>query len=119
MNYVDEKFKDASPVDTVNRIKGILAAQNLSVTEDWFDSNVNNCYSLRVTIDGTKFGTNGKGVTKELANASAHAELMERLQSGLTGRHDLTFPDEKWMNSQELVVNCADFFTRICKGAVK
>ena len=115
MQFVDEKFKDASPVDTVNRIKDILAANGLFVTENWFDSKVNNCYSLRVTVDGTKFGTNGKGVTKELANASAHAELMERLQSGIIDREELTYTDEKWMDFQELLTNCSDFLSRICK----
>ena len=78
MRIIDEKFKDSSPVETVNKINSLLAAHGLRVTEHWSYSDVANCYALRVTVDGTAFGTNGKGVTKELANASAHAELMER-----------------------------------------
>ena len=33
MRNVDEKFKDSSPVETVNRIKGILNANGLQVQE--------------------------------------------------------------------------------------
>ena len=113
MRNVDERFKDSSPVETVNRIKDILNQNGLRVQENWFDSKVKNCYSLRASIEGTNFGTNGKGVTKELANASAHAELMERLQAGIMGRNGLTFKDSVNMDRQMLIEQCAPFFDRI------
>lgn len=119
MRKIDEQFKDCSPVETVQRIKNILQENGLYVTEDWFDSHVQNCYSLRVSIDNTRFGTNGKGVTKELANASAHAELMERLQSGIMGRDSLTYSDSTPMDSKTLLEKCYSFLARTCSVVEK
>ena len=116
MINVDERFKDASPVDTVNRIKAILADNGLEVAEAGFDSKVKNCHSSRVTIVGTNFGTNGKGVTEELASASAHAELMERIQAGIMFRGNLSFPDAVKMDRKMLIENCSQFYRRV--GAV-
>lgn len=82
MQSIDYQFKDAQPVDTVKRIQDILSKYGISVTENPGNSGVKNCYSSRLTIDGTKLGTNGKGITPEFCRASAHAEMMERLQSG-------------------------------------
>lgn len=113
MRIIDEKFKDSSPVETVNKINSLLAAHGLRVTEHWSYSDVANCYALRVTVDGTAFGTNGKGVTKELANASAHAELMERIQAGFVGRENIDYPDAKRVNRQELIEYCRPFFENI------
>ena len=81
----DAQFKDDSPIKTVERIKQILASHNIKTTEKWAESGVDYCFSLRVSVDGTKFGTNGKGLTKEFALASAYGELMERMQLGLFG----------------------------------
>lgn len=79
---LDATFKDDSPLNTVERIKGILKSYGIETDEQWMDSGVPYCYSLRVTVSGTVFGANGKGVTKELALASGYGELMERLQIG-------------------------------------
>ena len=79
---LDTAFKDDSPVNTVNRIKQILKTCGIETTEKWNESGVPNCYSLRVSVFGTVFGVNGKGVTKEFALASGYGELMERLQLG-------------------------------------
>ena len=79
---LDRTFKDDSPLDTVKKIKGILKSYGIETEEKWMDSGVPYCYSLRVSVYGTVFGTNGKGVTKELALASGYGELMERLQLG-------------------------------------
>ncbi|MBQ2816109.1 MAG: YcaO-like family protein [Clostridia bacterium] len=83
MQYIDEKFKDAKPEDTVKKIKGILDKLGIEVYEEWHDSGLENCYSLSVLAKGGTPSTNGKGVTKELARASAYAEFIERLQGGL------------------------------------
>ena len=80
MKNIDERFKDASPVDTVNRIRRLMQTNGFGVEEEWRESGIKNCFSVRVTIAGTKLSSFGKGVTKELARASGHAELMERLQ---------------------------------------
>ena len=85
----DDIFKDAKPLDTVDTIKSILNKYNIETDEHWFESGVPYCYSLRITVKGTTFGTNGKGLTKEFALASAYGELMERLQLGFLGKIEL------------------------------
>lgn len=82
---IDEQFKDARPLKTVERIREILCCHGIEIEEKWIDSNVPHCFSLRVIVKGTTFGTNGKGLTKELALASAYGELMERMQLGFVG----------------------------------
>ena len=82
MPVLDTNFKDDSPLNTVQRIKEILKSYGITTEERWTESGVPHCYSLRVSVCGTEFGTNGKGVTKDLALASAYGELVERLQFG-------------------------------------
>ena len=84
-SLIDAQFKDASPTKTVERIKEILSSHKIKAIESWSESGVEHCFSLRVNIAGTNFGTNGKGLTKEFALASAYGELMERMQLGLFG----------------------------------
>lgn len=91
LQTVDAVYKDARPMDTVNRIKSILADNGIETTVIWSESNVPNCYSLRVNIEGTLVGTNGKGVTKEFALASGYGEFMERLQLGNIWRNKMSF----------------------------
>lgn len=79
---LDAAFKDDSPLNTVKRIKEILNTYGIETEEKWNESGVPNCYSLRVSVFGTAFGVNGKGVTEEFALASGYGELMERLQLG-------------------------------------
>ena len=81
--------KDAQPADTLCRIREILRAHGIQTREQWNDSGVPHCHSVRVMITGTPFGTNGKGVTRELALASGYGELMERLQLGYLTKTDL------------------------------
>lgn len=74
-------YKKVSPVDTVNRIKQILHDNLIEVEEDWLPKSSASTFSLRLSIKGTTLGSNGKGLTKEFARASAYAELMERMQN--------------------------------------
>ena len=85
----DAACKDAHPADTVRHIKTILSSHGIETEEFWGESNVPHCYSLRINIAGTTIGSNGKGVTRELALASGYGELMERLQLGLIWRNKL------------------------------
>ena len=85
---IDTMYKDDSPINTVNRIKNILNDYGIKTIERWNDSGVPYCYSLRVSVFGTVFGVNGKGVTKEFALASGYGELMERLQLGRVFKGD-------------------------------
>lgn len=82
-------FKDASPANTVKRIKGILQTYHVKTTETWWDTGAPHCYIVSIKVDGTSFRTTGKGLTKELALASGYGELMERFQLGYIGRADV------------------------------
>ncbi len=76
-----EKFKDAHPVKTVENIKEILRSVGIKTTEVHSSSGISSCYSLRVNIEDTQIGQNGKGTALDFAAASAYAELMERIQN--------------------------------------
>jgi len=115
--HIDEKFKDCSPEKTVENIINILDRIGVKLEETWYDSGIDNCYSLRVTVNGKFPGTNGKGVTPALARASAYGEFIERLQLGLFFYKYQSFendpelfmnsyaPDAKCMTKDELVQN--------------
>ncbi len=81
----DAQFKDERPVATVEKILQILKENGIETVETWFESNVPFCHALAVSIPGTSFTVNGKGLTREFARASGYGELMERLQLGFTG----------------------------------
>lgn len=117
MQYIDEKFKDMSPADTVAKIQGILNDLGVEVFEKWNDSGVEHCYSLTLSGKGGVPSSNGKGITKEFARASAYGEFIERLQGGLhlykyqsIGRDSDMYlqsfaPDVKYMTVEELIEN--------------
>ncbi len=117
MINIDEKFKDNDPVSTVEKIQGILKSLGIETREYWNDSGLDNCWSLSLKAHNGTPSTNGKGVTRELARASAYAEFIERIQGGIflykiqsAHRHkpmDLHHyaPDGKYMTTQELIEN--------------
>lgn len=74
-------YKETTPMNTVLKLKKILADMDIELEEDWLPVSSIGTYSLRVTIKGTAMGTNGKGVSKEYAMASAYAEFFERYQN--------------------------------------
>jgi ribosomal protein S12 methylthiotransferase accessory factor len=82
------KFKDRPPADTIKCIEHILAEIGIQTDTRWYN-NLGCFYSCRVTISGTDVGTNGKGISRDLALASALAEFMERLQNQILLRADL------------------------------
>lgn len=81
MEETNKQFKDDHPLNTISRIKKKLEKINISVCECWKNENLIHTFSLRLSIEGTRFGVNGKGITPDLARASAYGELMERLQN--------------------------------------
>ena len=122
MIQIDEKFKDAVPKETVKRIRNILQENSVTVTEEFGDSGIKNCYSLRLSVNGIDDGTNGKGVTETLARASAYAELMERLQSDnliYQSNAHTRFSDAKQLNKAELLSECGKYFDIIAKSNPK
>jgi YcaO-like protein with predicted kinase domain len=70
------------PSNTISRIKDGLRKLDLDVGYSTFRVS-NNIYWGRAWIDLIKIVCNGKGITPELAEASAYAELVERLSAGL------------------------------------
>jgi ribosomal protein S12 methylthiotransferase accessory factor len=74
-------FKETLPLETVKKLKSIFNRHGIEIEEHWKDVSSIGTYSLRITIKGTNVGSNGKGVSKEFALASAYAELMERFQN--------------------------------------
>ena len=114
-DIIDLKFKDATPEETVAKIQEILKSLDIEVEENWTDSGIENCWSLSVKLKGGIPASNGKGVTKALARASAYAEFIERLQPAMhyykfrtknskMSIHPFT-PDGKYMTVQELEEN--------------
>ena len=109
---MDRHFKDKAPEETITHIKAILNDCGVPLEIHWTNGQTYGAHSLRVTIEGTPIGQNGKGVSKELAMASALAELMERLQNNVLFPHEFSFgtriasgfdyyPDEKFIPASE------------------
>lgn len=95
------KEKDASPLETVQKIKELLKKAELFPQEsEWVaisnNDNSQPAYIKRVFIQTMELGTNGKGTTKEYCLASAYGELIERLENIYLGMHlDVNIPDAK------------------------
>lgn len=106
------RYKEVSPQETVKRIKDILNNVGIKVEENWSKRSSVNTYSLRVCIEGTNLGQNGKGMTKEFAMASGYAEFLERLQNNMLRFRTekpskelpfINYPDEKYITVEELM----------------
>ena len=82
-NYVRNEFgKCDLPSNTINIIKDGLRKLDLNAGYSNFQVS-ENIHWGRVWIDSIQIVCNGKGITPELAEASAYAELVERLSAGL------------------------------------
>lgn len=73
-------YKDDLPENTLSKIQTILKDLGIEVAEKWF-APVNGLFSLQIYLKGTGIRTNGKGLSREYARASAYGEFMERLQN--------------------------------------
>lgn len=104
-------FKECLPGDTVKKIKSILKKLNIKTDETEMQHSSVGTYSLTLNIKDSHFSTNGKGLTPELAQASAYAELMERLSNDvlwprlnykqICGFH--CTPDEKLLSAEAIL----------------
>lgn len=94
MNIANTKYKDAMPINTINRIRNILGEAGLLTIETNWKNSVDGFYSVSVVIAGTDLMTNGKGSTAQFALASAYGEMMERLQNFCTFRLSLDVSPE-------------------------
>lgn len=114
-------YKEDSPINTILKIKSILCKLKIVTYESFIANPYPNIHSCRVqTIESQgDFGQNGKGLSLEYSLASAHAELMERLQNGFfLGISSLSltllkeikkqngfyfYPDEKQITQEEFL----------------
>ncbi len=82
-NSVRNKYgKCDLPSNTIRRIKDGFRKLQLNVEYSPFQVS-DNIYWGRIWIDSIRIVCNGKGITPELAEASAYAELAERFSAGL------------------------------------
>lgn len=77
-----DRKKESDPLKTVEAAESILSAHNIFTTEIWKNNgNDARSYSLQLLAPELGVSTNGKGVTRRYALASAYGEFMERLQN--------------------------------------
>jgi ribosomal protein S12 methylthiotransferase accessory factor len=82
-NCVRNKYgKCDLPSNTISNIKDGFRRLHLNVEYSPFQVS-DNIYWGRIWIDSIRIVCNGKGITPELAEASAYAELAERFSAGL------------------------------------
>lgn len=111
-------YKEDTPINTIAKIRNILANVSLLPYEEVWYHPYNEIYSVRLQCpeDVSDFGANGKGRSRLYALASAYAEFIERLENGyLTGIYGLNrlflkhvkkecgyfyFPDEKLVTKE-------------------
>ena len=76
--------KDRPPQSTISAIRRILEAIGIQPIEEGWQDFSEHCLSLRL-IDPLypPAGTNGKGIDRPFALASAYGEFMERIQNGV------------------------------------
>lgn len=82
--YTMKKGKDASPLDTIARIRHCLEEINLTCAIHLYEQDMPGCCSARVHLEGPlshAIAANGKGTSLEYCLASGHAELIERIQN--------------------------------------
>jgi len=116
MDHYQVKYKEKQPSETIAFIQSFLKELQIETEEEWISDNEIGTHSLRLSLKGAPgVGSNGKGMTKEYARASAYAEFMERLQNmRMTPTGMLTriqqknggfffHPSEKILTAEELV----------------
>jgi len=119
----NKHYKEADPMQTVAYLKGILEDMQIELEEDWTPENSVGTYSLRVCIKGTSAGSNGKGVSREYALASAYAEFFERFQNNIILSSSNTiwektdgfryFADERKMTALEIAASDNSFINNV------
>ena len=104
----DRHYKEKQPEETVGQIQKILKNLEINVTEKWQKKSSIGTYALRLKIENMDIGVNGKGINKIYAQASAYAELIERLQNDLLGDLNVTALPSKYP-FQMIPLRCALF----------
>jgi len=82
-NCIRNKYgKCDIPSETIRKIKDGFGKLGLDIQYTGFRVS-DNIFWGQIWIDSIRIVCNGKGITPELAKASAHAELAERFSAGL------------------------------------
>lgn len=76
-----EECKDRIPNETIRYCKNILARIGMDYELYWGKGSI--VKSVKIIIKGCNISSDGKGITKEYALASAFGELLERLLNGV------------------------------------
>ena len=125
-NMYKTRYKDKSPLDTVNYIKRILDKLGVRIEETTGESSYGTYWvHLKGYYKKALVGiSNGKGSTKEFALASGYAEFMERIQNQLqsnsiaplstdffSGNNKFRFmahQNEKYLSAEEVINSNGD-----------
>jgi len=85
MKTFEDKYKDNSPLQTIENIKKFFNSKNLIIKEKLIEqnkeSNTWSCFVVLFSNNNIILQTCGKGVNKELALASGYAEMFERFNN--------------------------------------
>ncbi|WP_250229726.1 YcaO-like family protein [Anaeropeptidivorans aminofermentans] len=76
---MNNQYKDRDPYSTIKLANLFFLEREILITEQWHDNADINLYSVSIGVGN--ISTNGKGVSKLYALASAYGELMERVQN--------------------------------------
>ena len=104
-------LKDNTPQKTINRIKKILKKNNLNIRERVItNQDETSCFVRVFAMESESIASGGKGTSKENCIASAYAEFMERIQTGLVFEpyFFMAEPDEETKNLNELEITEAE-----------
>lgn len=116
--------KDKSPLDTVKSLRDTFEKVGIFPVEENWSSFSRNCVSTNIKdISFHKISSNGKGINKEYALASAYAELAERLQNDFLIESSFGikksygdfkyYPDEKKLKFEDLLKNDKDILNSL------
>ena len=125
---IENHYKECWPNETIEKIMDILKGIDINVEKKALFSSCIDTNSLRLVINNTDIGTNGKGVNETYATASAYAEFIERLENlHLDSFTQLIkdnkygfylFPDEKVLSLDE-IMSQNDSFLSFCMENMK
>jgi ribosomal protein S12 methylthiotransferase accessory factor YcaO len=116
-----ERHKAVPPLETVRRIRALLADLDVFTVETFHPPAENGAaYSCRLELGdapflGAGFSVNGKGMSPRWALASAYGEFMERLECGelLPGLPEgFSEPDAVDMPAERFARECPEAFLR-------
>lgn len=94
-------FKSEHPLATIKKIEEGLRAIGLETQYNPITFYKDNLYSGALVVPALNYSVNGKGVTIELAKASAYAELAERISCGFFNFFPILSQDNHGQLEQE------------------